>query len=83
MKKDYLFYQRKIEECYIKQGKPFHKVSEMILKSDLQLIDEYTGVVLDTFTSHGLQEDSEPNKHGLALEDVIDYLLELRYAIVN
>ncbi len=83
MKKDYLYYQKMIEECYMKQNRDFVKVSEETVKNSLALIDEYMEVVLETFLSHGLQKNDEPNRYGLDLEDVNDYLLQLRYMIVD
>lgn len=83
LKKDYAYYQKIIEDCYIKQNRRFTKVSEEILKNNLSLIDDYTDVVVETFLSHGLQEDYEPNKYGFDLEDTKSYLLQLRYTIVD
>ena len=82
-KSNYSYYQGAIKECYITQNKHFPEVSEEVLKGSLVLIDEYIDVVLDTFLSHGLQENYEPNKYGIELESIQDYLIEMRCAIVG
>lgn len=79
----YLHYQKLIEECYLRQNKLFREVPKAALKRDLRLIDEYLDVVTDTFSADGLQEDDEPNEYGLVLEEIIDYLLKFRYALVD
>ena len=72
-----------IRDCYAKQDRDYPQVSEETLRNSLALIDEYTDVVVETFLSYGLQDNYEPNKYGLDLEEVKEYLLKMRYAIVG
>ena len=81
LRKNYLYFQNLIENCYRFQKKPFPKVELEDLKLRIDLIDEYIEVVVDTFCILGLREDWEPNEYGLELEDAKNYLLRLRYSI--
>jgi len=83
MKKNFLYYMSIVEKCYTQQNKPFKNVSENELKNSLVLVDEFTEAVSDAFCEIGLLDNFEPNEYGLELEDVISYLLKLRYAIVD
>lgn len=82
-RKDYIYFLKIIEQCYKTQNRHFIPVPQEELSSNLNIIDKYTDVVLETFLSEGLREDDEPNEYGQELQDVINYLLELRYVIVD
>ena len=81
LRKNYLYFQNLIENCYRFQKKPFPKVELEDLKLRIDLIDEYIEVVVETFCALGLKEDWEPNEFGLELEEVKNYLLRLRDSI--
>ena len=66
LRKNYLYFQNLIENCYRFQKKRFQKVELEDLKSRIDLIDEYIEVVVE---------------FGLELEETQDYLLRLRYSI--
>lgn len=81
LRKNYLYFQHLIENCYQIQKKEFSKVELEELKLRIDLIDEYIDVVVDTFCDLGLREDWEPNEFGLELEETKNYLLRLRDSI--
>ncbi|MBC1575567.1 hypothetical protein HB900_13940 [Listeria booriae] len=35
-------------------------------------VEKIIDILLTAFTNHGLEEDDEPNKYGLEIEDLID-----------
>lgn len=83
MKKSYDIIQPFIAQCYHILKKPYSKVDETTLRNDLSLIDKYLEVVSDVLLECGLQDNWEPNIFGFQLEEVMGYLLELRYSIVG
>mgnify|MGYP003370710999 CR=1 FL=1 len=70
-----------IEECYRKQGIPFTLWQEDVLEKNKEYIDEYCDVLLEAFTSDGIDEDYEPNSFGIDVENTIGWLFEFRYKL--
>lgn len=81
MTKDFQHHIKIIEECYRKHGIPFTLWQEDVLEKNKEYIDEYCDVLLEVFTSDGIDENYEPNLYGLDIENTISWLLEFRYKL--
>ena len=52
-----------------------------MLEKNKEYIDEYCDVLLEAFTSDGIDEDYEPNSFGIDVENTIGWLFEFRYKL--
>ena len=71
-----------IDDCFNKKG-IIPPNSLFTGGMNLIEVDQCLDVVSDILISEGFMEDDEPNAYGLILEDVIDFLLNIRYSIVD
>ena len=56
-------------------------ITKEMLNGDLKIIDYCLDFISDELALKGFDDNSEPNEYGIALEEVVGYLLDFRYRL--